>query len=506
METENQKRSFSEKIKEKLDTGALQSFFMGKWYPIAVAVLVLAGHTFGLEVYLCFLNMLLFTLGIIVCDSLRPLIIAMCSFTYQVSMQNTPGGPVWSDTYTTGINPYIIALISAVIVADLVYIIIKFKVFSGLSFSKTPLLLSMCILGVAFLLNGLFSPYWQFKDLLYGALQAFLFPFIFLLFYKGLKSEKSMEDLGIYVSYVAAVMGVILALEMAYLYCCGGGYYPTIFDDTGAVIKERIHLGWATWNPAGACISILIPAIFYGVMKGRYPALYFGAATLTYFAALLTLSRNAMIFATLAYFGSVLIACFFAEKTRRTFFRVCVFLGILGAAFFVIVFFSEIKILARAVFEKGLSDNGRFGVWAVAINNFKSAPVFGTGFYHFTAPILHNLSPAIPLMAHQTFLQLLSSMGVVGLAAYLYYRFDTLEMFIKKPTLLKTMLGFSALTLLLGSLLDNFIFIIFPTFFYGVVLAVSAIIYERQNEEQRLAASVSRKSKKTKSVSERKRK
>ncbi len=476
---------------------------MGKWFPIVAAVLILFGHTFGIEVYLCFVYMLLITLGVIVCDSVRPIIIALCAFTYQVSMQNTPGGPVWSDAYTSGISPYFIALISAMIVADLIYIIIKFKVFSGLSFSKTPLLLSMSILGAAFLLNGAFSAHWEFADLLYGALQAFLFPFIFLLFYKGLKNEKDMEELGLYVSYVAAVMGVILALEMAYLYCFGGGYFPTIFNSDGSVIKDRIHLGWATWNPAGACMSILIPAIFYGVMKGRHPVLYFGAATLTYAAALLTLSRNAMIFATLAYFGSVLIACFFAEKTRRTIFRVCVFLGILGAAFFVIVFFGEIKILAKDVFDRGFSDNGRFGVWAVAVNNFKSAPVFGTGFYHFTAPILHNLSPAIPLMAHQTFLQLLSSMGVVGLGAYLYYRFDTLEMFVKKPTLLKTMLGLSALTLLLGSLLDNFIFIIFPTFFYGVVLAVSAIIFERQNEDERSSMGASKKSKKKKASNKR---
>ncbi len=497
MEGENQRLSILEKIQEKLNTGALQSFFMGKWYPIVCALLTLCGHTFGLEVYLCFFHMLLITLSVIVCDSVRPIIIALCSFTYQVSMQNTPGGPVESDTYTSGINLYIIALISAMIVADLVYIIIKFKVFSGLSFSKTPLLLSMCILGAAFLLNGIFSPYWKFSDLLYGALQAFLFPFVFLLFYKGLKNEKNMQELGLYVSYVAAVMGVILALEMAYLYCFGGGYFPTVFDADGSIIKDRIHLGWATWNPAGACMSILIPAIFYGVMKGRYPALYFGAAMLTYAAALLTLSRNAIIFATLAFFGSVLIACFFAEKNRRTVFRACVFLGILGAAFFAIVFFDEIKVLAKDVFDRGFSDNGRFSVWAVAINNFKSAPIFGTGFYHFTAPILHNLSPAIPLMAHQTFLQLLSSMGVVGLAAYLYYRFDTLEMFVKKPTLLKTMLGLSALTLLLGSLLDNFIFIIFPTFFYGVALAVSAIIFERQNEEERSANTASEKRKQT---------
>ena len=69
----------------------------------------------------------------------------------------------------------------------------------------------------------------------------------------------------------------------------------------------------------------------------------------------------------------------------------------------------------------------------------------------------------------------MSAGGIVLLLAYAFYRFKTVIPFIKKPCLLKTMLGISVLALVLGSLLDNFIFDIYPTFYMSLALAVAFI-------------------------------
>lgn len=488
MKNECRATQFLAKIRQKLDTPPVKNFFMGKGYPLFTVILVFLGHTFGIEVYLFMLNVLFFGASMLVCDSIRPMITILCTFMYQVPLLHTPGGPVESDYYLTG-APFVILVISAIAVLSiLVYIFVKFKVLSGLSFRKTPLLISTLVLSGAFLLNGAFSSTWQAGDLAYGVVQAIMFPLCFYLFYKGLRAEKDVAELGRYVSYVAALMGLLLAFEMAELYIFGNDFYGTLFDSSGAVIKDRIHLGFATWNPVGVTIAVLIPAIFYGVLVGKYPWLYFAAATVTYLAALSTFSRNAMIVSTLAYAACVIIACFVGDKKRKLVFRIVALAGCAAVLFVVIAFWDKIAVLARDLLERGLSDNGRFRLWNIAIENFKSHPVFGTGFYHFTSPDLFNYSPAIPLMAHQTFLQLMSSMGFVGLAAYIYYRVDTLEMFFKKPTLMKTMLGLSALVLLLESLADNFIFTVFPLFFYSIALAVAAITYERQLEEENPAS------------------
>ena len=473
----------TDKILGKFDTGTvdrLKSFFSGRWYPIAVAVMVLLGHTLGAEVYLLPLNAVLFALAMLVSDTVRPLIPVLCTFLYQVPLMHTPGGPVWSSYYSTGIRPALMLFSAAVILLTLVYTAIKFGIFSGLSFRGTPLLVSMTALGVAFLLGGAFSSTWVPGDLLWGAIQAVLFPLLFLVFYRGLRAERDLEELGLYLAYVSAVIGVLLFAQMADLYIFGNDFYGSVFDESGSVIKERIHLGWATWNPVGVAIAVNIPMIFYGVIKGRAPWAYLLCAALTYVAALLTFSRNAMVFSTLAFVLCVLIACFFGDRRRRLVFRIVSVGGAFAVLLAGIVLFEKISVFARDIFDRGFSDNGRFNVWRTAFENFKSAPVFGSGYYHFTSPELYNFSPAIPLMAHQTFLQLLSSMGLVGLFAYLYYRFDTARIFFCRPTLMKTMLGLSMLVLLCESMLDNFIFTIFPLFFYSIALATATLVHERQ--------------------------
>ncbi len=487
MENEGTKLSLKEKILQKLNTDTLKSFFMGKWYPVLVAALVFLGHTFEIEIYLCLINMILFAMAMIICDSVRPFIITLCTFTWQLPLAHSPAGPVWSDNFINGANPYIFGLSILIIIATFIYMIIKHKVLTSLSFKSTPMLISTLGLSLAFILNGAFSSTWQPKDLLYGAIQALIFPFIFLMFYRGLKSERDFEKLGLYIAYVASVMGVLFALEMADLYIIGNDYYGKIFDSSGSVIKDMVHLGWATWNPAGISAALLIPAIFYGAIKGKHSWAYFLSACITYVSVVLTFSRNSMIMATLALAASVIIACFYGEKRRKTAYRIVTGCGILAVIFFVVVFWREIRVFASDIFNRGFDSNGRLDLWALAIKNFKAHPVFGTGFYYFSPMSYIAYTPAMPLFAHQTFLQLLCSMGFVGLLAYLYYRIESAQMFLTKPTILKSMLGMSVLVLLAGSLIDNFIFNIFTTFFYGAELAVTALIYEKQLEDEKLS-------------------
>jgi len=75
-------------------------------------------------------------------------------------------------------------------------------------------------------------------------------------------------------------------------------------------------------------------------------------------------------------------------------------------------------------------------------------------------------------MAHQTFVQLLASMGIFGLLAYLYYRVMTVVPLIRRPRLDTVMLALSVGVLLAESLLDNFIFYFIPVIYYSIALAI----------------------------------
>ena len=118
--------------------------------------------------------------------------------------------------------------------------------------------------------------------------------------------------------------------------------------------------------------------------------------------------------------------------------------------------------------SRGFSDNGRFELWAQGIEGFLFAPIFGQGF--FTS--VSDSADFLPTMVHQTFIQILSAMGIFGLLAYLYYRVSSVLPLFKRPSIEGTMLALSVGVLLGESLLDNFIFYFIPIILYSLLMAV----------------------------------
>ena len=85
---------------EKINN-ALAAFFEGKLYPIVVALIVTVGHISGLEFYFNILHVLLVTVALCVCRSARFLLIVVPTFTFQVTLANSPAVPTFSDYYFT---------------------------------------------------------------------------------------------------------------------------------------------------------------------------------------------------------------------------------------------------------------------------------------------------------------------------------------------------------------------------------------------------------------------
>jgi O-antigen ligase len=281
----------------------------------------------------------------------------------------------------------------------------------------------------------------------------------------GFSEKEKSEDLGRYFSYITLLMAGVIIIEMIHLYLTS----ETIFVD-GSIHKESVALGWGIWNLIGTSLAVMIPTLFLGVMNNKYPWLYFAAACLTYVFAVLTMSRNALVFATLAFVVSVIISCFVGKNKKA--FRIITFIGIVGVLLFILLFFGKIKALLGDYFERGFSDNGRYDLWKLAIDTFKEHAVFGNGFYGFFTDAVYEFG-GVPRMAHNTVLEILSAMGTVGILCYLWYRVSTAVTFFSRPNKMKTMLGLSILVFLLGSLLDNFVFNIHPALYYSVALAIA---------------------------------
>ena len=440
----------------------IREFYMSDIYPAIICIIVAVGSISGLEFYLNIVHTALACGAFWISRSIKPLIISFLTYVMQVSVKNAPFFPSYSKYYFSGWRLVFIIIIACAIVISIVAFAVKNRLYRKVSFKNTPCLLPLLLLSAAFLSNGLFSEKWEFANIVFALANIVVYLFIFLLFYHGFEDGESAESISKYFAYISMLVSFVISAELiAHL----------VFDDVfidASINKVAMALGWGISNLVGVSLSVLIPVIFYGMHVNKYPWLYFAAATLTYAMALLTMSRNALVFASLSYAACVIISCFKGRNKRV--FRIVAAASVALVIILAIISWDNIHELLRDYFERGFSDSGRYTLWRAAFDNFLDAPIFGVGFYGFDVET--DVFGPLAEQAHNTVFQLLSATGIVGFAAYAYYRFSTVKPIFKRPTLMKTMMAISVAVLLFESLLDNFIFNIYPMFHYTVSLVI----------------------------------
>jgi O-antigen ligase len=449
-------------LKKCLTIGNLRAFYMGYAYPAVITALVLIGAVFGVEIVTYPIHTALLFGAFLISKSIKPILISLLTYVMQVSVYNSPFYPNYSDYYYTGWRLPLFITLGALTLAGIVTFFFKNKIYLKVNFKKTPLLLPILILSAAFLTNGLFSGKWAFGNILFGLANVVVYFFVFIMIYHGLGEERAEESTK-YFSYVSVLICLIISVEIAANIITNENAIVN-----GAINKVEMALGWGIWNLVGVSLAVLIPVIFYGVFNNRYPWIYFAAATLSWIMAVITMSRNALIFSSLAYGACVIIACFKGKNKKA--FRIITALGILLFIAFAIVFWDKVYAVFSDYFSRGLSDNGRFKLWKAAFKNFLDSPLFGGGFYGFDVET--DVFGPLAKQAHNTVLQLLSAMGVVGFLAYFYYRYKTALYIFKNRSLSKTLMAISIGVFLFSSLLDNFVFNVYPVFYYTVALVI----------------------------------
>ena len=452
----------------------LVAFLMGIGYPIVVAALVAVGHIFSVDFFTNILNFVLISLALVLCDTLKPAFMFAISFIYQISVKYAPGVPTFSDYYYTGWRLPVLCVLVLMLAFGIFYFLFANRCFEGFGFKTVPMLLPICALSVAFLLNGAFSGVWILSDFLHGVLQVLIFGVLFLLFYLGLRRERGDELVSRFI-FVSMLLAIVLILDVVNVYITR----DVIVD--GEAVKDKIFFGWGIWNTVGASLAVLIPVCFLGVMRSKWSALYFVVATLSFLAICMSLSRNALLFGGLAYALCAVASCFIGLYKKV--YRIIVIFGALAVIAFGILFWDKIAELLSDFLERGFSDNGRYELWKTGIENFLKAPVFGSGFFEFVSDTFVSAT-FFPKLAHNTIIQLLSSMGVFGLLAYSYYRASSFVPFIKLPTVEKSMLLGSIIVVLLMSLFDNLILRFLHVVHYDIALAIGFIIYEQQCKKE----------------------
>lgn len=452
----------------------LQSFYMGRVYPVIVVLMMFCAYTTSTEAYINLASLLLLSVGLLVCDSLRPLIPVLISYLYQFSVNTAMPTPEGLAALFSGTSLVLYVVSFSILAICLVLFFLKNKLFTLENLKTLPLPIAAIVFSVTFLTNGIFSDRYVFTSTLYGALQIFTILGIFYIFYLGLKNDNHGELVD-YLAYTTALVAILVFADTVFLYTAHG----KDFISNGVIDRGLMLYGWGNCNTAGNCAAVLIPMCYYGVMKSKTPAFYFISASLAMAAAFLSTSRNALLVGGAFYVLCFIFCCFVGKSRVKFAIFASVTLAILGVAFYV---FKDTTVMVMDQYiKRGLGSVERIKLWEYAVEAFKESPVFGKGFFGLWTDTYH-LEWGFPTMLHNTPLQLLACSGVVGFIGYLFYRICSLKPFIIKPSLEKTMLGFAILVVLIGSLADNFVFYIPHMLYYPIAMALAFKIYD--DEEQ----------------------
>ena len=457
------------KIKDEL-----ARFFDGKLYPLLVAFIVTVAAITGLELVSCVVIATIFITAAFFSQSAKPFIVIFITFAMQMSLKHSPSevvnklyGDGNTEYYFTSYRIYLIAFCIGSMLFACIYFFVKNKRYKRIKLKEDKLLLGTLLVSLSFLLGGLFTEGWSIS-LPHALMQAAIYLAVYLLFAYGFSENDTRGSLIDYFSYISLITAGVVIVQMIVLFVI---HSDNIFID-GGINKEGIMLGFGIWTLIGITLAMLIPMIFYGAMKGGgRSAIYFVGATLSWIFALLSMSRNAQLFSTIAYASCVIIAAL--KSKNKLFYRTISALGVAVSIVGAILIYDKIPTLISSFFD----DNGRAEHAGIAINNFLHAPVFGVGFSGFE--IFESLNPFYapmgpwPAMAHNTILEIMSALGIVGIFSYGFYRVASLEPLFRKPTLAKTMLFVGVFVVLFSSLLDNFVFDVYPMIYTVIALSIA---------------------------------
>ena len=465
--------------KERLD-GFFDRFFHGVGFPVVVMLTVLFGHSvpiFDLPSFI-FLSVLA-AIGLLRYRTVNVMLPMAFMAFYVVNGAHSPNFPHFNDYYQQPLSIAMIAVGGVILFGSLFYYCYRNRSRAN-RFTKTTATvgISFAVLAGAFLLNGIGSSYFIFGDVLYGAALSVSFLFFYFLFVRYLDYTEELKTL---VMQNMVLTELLISFEVFLIYLTN----DKIFQD-GEIMKGELMTGWGTWGSIGCMLVMMLPACFYLAAIKKNGILYFIAGLVGFGATILSMSRSAWLVGCGIFALSLLFYCLFSPYRRR---------ALLSTLFVVLVGLVALILLREKLFEMfltnielGIADNGRFSIWEHGMNCFQSFPILGAGFYSNEAPEGWTLILA-PALYHNTFVQMLASCGIVGFLVYLYHRGVTLYYALKRLTVFRLFLILSVAALLLATLVDNFLFMIFPTIAYGTLLAVGAMEADHASEEDIAAVS-----------------
>ena len=471
---------------------AKSNIFSGVGFHLVLMALTLIGSLFALEIFTIPISMLLVSLALWTSGSIKPFLFFIITIAYHLPREHLYP----SDYYTTGYRPYLLLGSIAILFISLGAYVVRNQIFRHAPVTKTPLFIPLCVMTVGMLLNGAMNPDYKIMNLVWAALMMVVYFFLYIVIYLSIRKENPRK-MAEYFSFITLLTSWILIAHMAKIYFVDG----VIVD--GSLDRNKITMGYGVCTLIGFHVTTLIPINFYGFMKGKTPALSLITAVILWIAGIATSSRNAALIGTAYFIFCLIFAAFYGRRVVAGRVILGATLGITALLIMIFGYYyvnpdritiEPVRFIvdnARVVIEqyiaRGLGSSGRTSIWKKCVELFLEDPIFGKGFFGMQVSAQFVPQEYIPEYAHNTIFELLGATGIVGTACYAFYRIATIKMMFHRFDLDRFMMLLGASVLVVESLLDNYVFQIFTTFYYVIAFAIAARLYEiRKGADHRL--------------------
>ena len=442
----------------KLGIDFWRAFYGGRLYPALVALTVLLGHATGYEVAFGIAMLLSVVPACWICHDFKfALIPFMCTVFIVSAKTYSPNDTGYAERYVKPSVLIPLAIVGLLLVVSLVAFAVRnYRTANKPSWNSS--LLGLAVFSATLLCNGFFNPDYTPKNLFFGFVMAITLVAVYLLFSFFLEIDRVVFD---HFMYCVALTGLLICAELVV------AYFTTVQFVNGEIVKGSVVLGWGVWTTIGGMLAFLLPAHFYFAASHKHGWIGFVCGFFQYFCILLSQSRGALLIGTFVLFICLLTLFCKGDnrKQNRWIIVATALVGLLG----VLVLADKLIGLVQNFLQMGFDDNGRYTLWKTGFTHFLEHPLFGSGFYDSYVNEAWEME-VYPYLYHNTVIQLLGSLGVVGTLAYAFHRVMTLRLVFKKPSVEKTFLGISILGLLLFSLTDVLFFKTYPTIIYSLML------------------------------------
>lgn len=276
-----------------------------------------------------------------------------------------------------------------------------------------------------------------------------------------------------YVLKLIAALGAVVSLQIFTLALSTENFTEVMLSDT-------VTLNWGIYNGVVTVMLFAIPACFYFARKRPNSSLLFMIlAFAELITCFLTASRAAIIFMPVYTAACLIITlCTMKKGKLKLLTSFAEVLTLLIMAFVIAYLFNrgEIREIIDCILKMGLNGNGRLPVWKDSWKFFLENPIFGNGLLH------HNDLPqgnaaGMFWMSHNTVLQALSSLGIVGLLTLLIHTAAKYKSCAKKNTLC-----FYVLIMFIGTELYGLIDCVMPAPYYAIPLVALLITLDIKDD------------------------